>query len=159
MQMESGAEHYGIIQEFMPGHYAIVGENEFFGEQVMGMEGRITTNIREEDHGGFVCYWLKPGEYGVMLSTILVFYLFSAKRTLGLLNGIRNSRGVMAFVFTVALALLFTPHMYSLGVALGYILLAAGFYPSSLLEGQKPSHKEFATYQDFQDDIIQNYYL
>ena len=107
----------------------------------------------------FVCYWMKPGEYGVMLSTILVFYLFSAKRTLGLLNGIRNSRGVMAFVFTVALALLFTPHMYSLGVALGYILLAAGFYPSSLLEGQKPSHKEFATYQDFQDDIIQNYYL
>jgi hypothetical protein len=65
----------------------------------------------------------------------------------------------MAFVFTVALALLFTPHMYSLGVALGYILLAAGFYPSSLLEGQKPSHKEIDTYQDFQDDIIQNYYL
>jgi hypothetical protein len=49
--------------------------------------------------------------------------------------------------------------MYSLGVTLGYILLAAAFYPSCLLEGQKPSHKEFATYQDFQDDIIQNYYL
>ena len=107
----------------------------------------------------FVCYWMKPGEYGVMLSTILVFYLFSAKRTLGLLNGIRNSRGVMAFVFTVTLALLFTSHMYSLGVTLGYILLAAGFYPSSLFDGQKPSHKEFSTYQDFQDDIIQNYYL
>jgi hypothetical protein len=49
--------------------------------------------------------------------------------------------------------------MYSLGVTLGYILLAVGFYPSSLLEGEKPSHKEFATYQDFQDDIIRNYYL
>lgn len=106
----------------------------------------------------FVCYWMKPGEYGVMLSTVLLFYLFSAKRTLALLNGIRNSRGVMAFVFTVTLALLFTPHMYSLGVSLGYILLAAVFYPSKRLEGQKPSHKEFPTYQDFQDDIIQNYY-
>ena len=83
----------------------------------------------------FVCYWMKPGEY------------------------IRNSRGVMVFVFTIALALLFTPHMYSLGVTLGYILLAVGFYPSSLLEGEKPSHKEFATYQEFQDDIIRNYYL
>ena len=107
----------------------------------------------------FVCYWMKPGEYGVMLSTVLVFYLFSAKRSLSLINGIRNSRGVMAFVFTIALALLFTPHMYSLGVTLGYILLAVGFYPSSLLEGEKPSHKEFATYQEFQDDIIRNYYL
>ena len=107
----------------------------------------------------FVCYWMKPGEYGVMLSTVMVFYLFSAKRTLSLINGIRNSRGVMVFVFTIALALLFTPHMYSLGVTLGYILLAVGFYPSSLLEGEKPSHKEFATYQDFQDDIIRNYYL
>ena len=94
-----------------------------------------------------------------MLSTVLVFYLFSAKRTLSLINGIRNSRGVMVFVFTIALALLFTPHMYSLGVTLGYILLAVGFYPSSLLEGEKPSHKEFATYQEFQDDIIRNYYL
>ena len=89
----------------------------------------------------------------------MVFYLFSAKRTLSLINGIRNSRGVMVFVFTIALALLFTPHMYSLGVTLGYILLAVGFYPSSLLEGEKPSHKEFATYQEFQDDIIRNYYL
>ena len=107
----------------------------------------------------FVCYWMKPGEYGVMLSTVLVFYLFSAYRTLTLLNGIRNSRGVMVFVFTVTLALLFTPHMYSLGVTLGYILLAAAFYPSSLLEGEKPSHKVFATYQEFKDDIIRNYYL
>lgn len=106
----------------------------------------------------FACYWMKPGEYGMMLSTVLLFYLFSAKRTLALLNGIRNSRGVMAFVFTMTLALLFTPHMYSLGVTLGYILLAAVFYPASKLEGQKPSHKEFPTYQDFQDDIIQNYY-
>ena len=48
----------------------------------------------------FVCYWMKPGEYGVMLSTVMVFYLFSAKRTLSLINGIRNSRGVMVFVFT-----------------------------------------------------------
>ena len=95
----------------------------------------------------FVCYWMKPGEYGVMLSTVLVLYLFSAKRTLSLINGIRNSRGVMVFVFTIAL------------VTLGYILLAVGFYPSSLLEGEKPSHKEFATYQEFQDDIIRNYYL
>ena len=72
-----------------------------------------------------------------MLSTVMVFYLLSAKRTLSLINGIRNSRGVMVFVFTIALALLFTPHMYSLGVTLGYILLAVGFYPSSLLEGEK----------------------
>ena len=75
------------------------------------------------------------------------------------LYGELTSRGVMVFVFTIALALLFTPHMYSLGVTLGYILLAVGFYPSSLLEGEKPSHKEFATYQEFQDDIIRNYYL
>lgn len=70
MQMESGAEHYGIIQEFMPGHYAIVGENEFFGEQVMGMEGRITTNIREEDHGGFVCYWLNDEFYVMVMPCV-----------------------------------------------------------------------------------------
>lgn len=106
----------------------------------------------------FAYYWMKPGQYGVMVSTILVFFLFSTKRTLSLVRGIRNSRGVMVFVFTLALALLFTPHMYSFGVTLGYILLAAVFYPSRKLEEGKHEHKDFPTYQEFQDDLIDNYY-
>ena len=106
----------------------------------------------------FAYYWMKPGQYGVMASTILVFYLFSTKRTLSLVRGIRNSRGVMVFVFTLALALLFTAHMYSFGVTLGYILLAAVFYPSRKLEEGKHEHKDFPTYQELQDDLTGNYY-
>ncbi len=106
----------------------------------------------------FAYYWMKPGTYGVMISTLLIAYLFSSKRTLSLLKGIRNSRGVLVFVFTLTLALLFTSLTYSLGVTLGYVLLAAVFYPSRLLEERKHERKEFPTYQDFQNDIIQNYY-
>jgi hypothetical protein len=77
----------------------------------------------------FTCLLLdEAGEYGVMLSTVMVFYLFSAKRTLSLINGIRNSRGVMVFVYTIALALLFTPHMYMSRCDLGLHSLAVGFY-------------------------------
>ena len=106
----------------------------------------------------FVYYWMKPGTYGVMFSTVLIAYLFSTKRALTLLKEIRNSRGIMVFFFTVTLALLFTSLTYSLGVTMGYILLAAVFYPSRLMEEGKHGHKEFPNYKDFQDDMIQNYY-
>jgi hypothetical protein len=106
----------------------------------------------------FAYYWMKPGVVTVMISTPLVFYLFSAKRTLDLFKGIRNSRGVMVFLFTIALAMLFIPYMYSLGVSLGYTLLAAVFYPSAKMVGMKDENKEYPTYQELQDDTIQNYY-
>ena len=41
----------------------------------------------------------------------------------------------------------------------GTIVHTSHVQSRSLLEGEKPSHKEFATYQEFQDDIIRNYYL
>lgn len=66
----------------------------------------------------FAYYWMKPGVISVMISTPLLFYLFSSKRTVALLKGLRDSRGVMVFLFTVALAMLFIPYMYSLGVSL-----------------------------------------
>jgi hypothetical protein len=54
--------------------------------------------------------------------------------------------------------MLFIPYMYSLGVSLGYTLLAAVFYPSAKMDGMKDENKEYPTYQELQDDTIQNYY-
>jgi len=101
---------------------------------------------------------MKPGEYGVMVSTVLMFYLFSTNRTLSLIKGIRDSRGIMVFVFTITLALLFTPHMYSFAVSLGFLLLAVSFYPSSKMDELKCEYKEFSNYKDVQDYTIKNYY-
>lgn len=106
----------------------------------------------------FVCYWTNPGQPGVMGSTVLMFYLFSTKRTLNLLMDVRNSRSMLVFTFTAALALLFIPYMYSFGVTLGYILLAAVFYPSKKIQDEKSEHKAYPTYEELQDDTIRNYY-
>ena len=62
----------------------------------------------------FSYYWMKPGSYGVMISTLLIVYLFSTRRTLSLLKDIRNSRGTLVFVFTLIMK----------GLPVAYVLIS-----------------------------------
>lgn len=78
----------------------------------------------------FTYFAINNLEYGMMLSTVVLIYLFSPKRTEGLLSGIRGNKSITALLFTMALASCFIPHLYTLGGTLAYILLASLFYPS-----------------------------
>lgn len=106
----------------------------------------------------FTFYWQHVGEYGLMLSTFLIIFLFSPTRTVGLLQGIRNNRFVMGFVFTLTLAALFTPHLYTLGVTLGYLLVAIMYYPSWKSRSKKAQQKVYSNWDELADETVSNYY-
>lgn len=101
---------------------------------------------------------ISPMEYGLMVSTIVIIYIFSAKRCVSLLRGIRNSRAVTVGLFTLVLALVFTPHMYTLAVSLAFILMAALFYPSAKIERDSYNRQVFPTWDSMMDDLIHNYF-
>ena len=106
----------------------------------------------------FTFFSISPMEYGLMVSTIVIIYIFSAKRCVSLLRGVRNSRAVMVGLFTLILALVFTPHMYTLAVSLAFILMAALFYPSARIERDSYNHHVYPTWDSMMDDLIHNYF-
>lgn len=83
----------------------------------------------------FNYYQMMPGEYGVMISTVMIIYMFSADRTVRMIEKIRNSRRLMVLVFTLILLFLFLPHTFCLSVTLSYSLLLAIFFPPQIMTG------------------------
>lgn len=106
----------------------------------------------------FTYYWQHTGEKGIMLSTILLIYMFNPNRTVGLLQGIRNNRCVGGFLFTLALASIFFAHTYTIGVTLSYILLASVFYPSYKARGKAFQEKVYKSYGEIVEDTVSTYF-
>lgn len=78
------------------------------------------------------------GEYGVLLSTVLSVLLCPFRRADRWLHRIHENRRDFTFVALAALASGFIPHLYTMAVTAGLILLAALFYPShTALNGWK----------------------
>lgn len=71
-----------------------------------------------------------PGEYGVLPSTALSVLLCPFKRADRWLHRIHEDRRAFASVVLAALAAGFIPHLYTMAVTVGFLLLAALFYPS-----------------------------
>ena len=107
-------------------------------------------------HFSYYCH--HAGESGLTVSTVLTIYLFKPVRTLGMVQGIRNNRFVMGFMFTLALVSLLTPQLYALGVTLGYIHLATMFYPSWKSRSKKEQHKVYSTWDELVEETVNNYY-
>lgn len=72
-----------------------------------------------------------PGEFGVVLSTILCAMLASHKRTDRWLRVLQDRPRRFVSFALAALAIGFNPHLYTLSVTVSYILMAALFYPST----------------------------
>ncbi len=98
------------------------------------------------------------GDYGVLLSTIPTLAFFSyriANRLLHLLHKDRKSFVAMAML---VLAIMAVPHLYTMAVTLGYILLATAFYPSeSALEGWQED-KTRKLWYNRPDELVKAYY-
>ena len=79
-----------------------------------------------------------PGEYGVLLSTVLSVLLCPFRRADRWLHRIHEECRAFVLVALLALAAGFIPHLYTMAVTAGFLLLAALFYPShTALNGWK----------------------
>ena len=70
------------------------------------------------------------GEWGILVSTILCAILFSFKRADKWLAGLHEEQKRFFLAALLALALCAVPHLHTTAVTLGFLLLAAMFYPS-----------------------------
>lgn len=71
-----------------------------------------------------------PGEFGVVLSTIVCAMLSSAKRADRWLRRLLDRPRAFVIFALVAMVIGFMPHLYTTAVTIACILLAALFYPS-----------------------------
>lgn len=71
------------------------------------------------------------GELGIVLSTIACAIMYSFRRADKWLRRLRDVRKTFVYAALLAVAIAAVPHLFTLGVTLGYFLLAALFYPSS----------------------------
>ena len=91
-------------------------------------------------------------------STALAVCFVSPKWTTRLLEGIRASHTVMAFIGLVALANVFATGMYTLGITLCYVLLAAIFYPSKSMMEYVLTEPQYSSYEELEEETVKHYY-
>lgn len=96
--------------------------------------------------------------YGAYASTALAVCLISPKLTTRLLKGIRASHAVMAIIGFMALANVFAPEMYTLGITLCYVLLAAVFYPSQSMEDYVLTEPQYSNYEELEEETVKHYF-
>ncbi|MDO4497409.1 MAG: hypothetical protein Q4B58_06240 [Bacteroidales bacterium] len=98
------------------------------------------------------------GDFGTFVSSAFAFSLICPRWTVGLLEGIRGSRFVVAFLAVMAVAMLMAPGMYSLGITLCFVLVASIFYPSpkmaEYIDGS-PYHQSF---DEMARDVVKHYF-
>ena len=79
----------------------------------------------------FVAYQVQPNEVGAHVTALLALLLFKFTYADKLLHRLHDNRRTCAIAFTASLVFVFTPHLYTLGVMVGCVLVAAIYYPSS----------------------------
>ena len=70
------------------------------------------------------------GEWGILVSTILCAILFPFKRANKWLTGLHEEQKRFFLVALLVLAICAVPYLHTTAVTLGFLLLAAMFYPS-----------------------------
>ena len=73
------------------------------------------------------------GEWGIVLSTIPCAAMFSYKRADRWMRRLHDDRKCFALTALLALAICAIPHLHTMAVTLAFLLLAAMFYPSSVI--------------------------
>ena len=79
-----------------------------------------------------------PGEFGIVLSTVICVAMFSAKRTEKWLCWLSDRSKRYVALALVALVVSFVPHLHTVAVTIAFILLAALFYPCLLYTSPSP---------------------
>ena len=70
-------------------------------------------------------------EIGAHVMALLALLLFKFSYADNLLHRLHDNRKSCAIAFAASLVFMFTPHLYTLGVMVGLLLVASIYYPSS----------------------------
>lgn len=96
-----------------------------------------------------------PYDFGIMFSTVILFYLMSNTRTLKMIESIRNNKRWMAITFLLALITAACPHGLPTATTLAYLLVATCHFPSN--KTNLVSNHVRLTY-DNENDFINAYF-
>jgi len=83
-----------------------------------------------------------PGEFGIVLSTIICAAMFSTKRADKWLRWLSDRPRRYVASALMALVFGFVPHLYTVAVTIAFILLGALFYPSEEALTEREEGKE-----------------
>lgn len=75
-------------------------------------------------------YNIKPLEYGLMVSSILMFIMFNVKWTRKFLELLASDIRKLYGLMIVTLLVSFVPHLLTLGITMAFIIAGVCFYPS-----------------------------
>lgn len=68
---------------------------------------------------------------GAHVMALLALLLFKFSYADKLLHRLHDDKKLCTFTFTASLVFIFTPHLYTLGVIVGFLIVASIYYPSS----------------------------
>lgn len=100
-------------------------------------------------------YAVFPSDKGIMISTLLLFVLFSTKRCVCLLTGIRQGRKLRWVLAILCLGLPFVPHMLSTAISLAFVLETSFFFPA---EGLTDFYENNVKEQDVDKKFVEAYF-
>jgi len=103
----------------------------------------------------FAYYSAFPYDFGIMFSTVILFYFLSNNRTLKLIETIRNSKRWLAITYLLTLITAACPHGLPAATTLAYFLVATCHFPSN--KTNLVSHQARLSY-DNENDFIEAYF-
>ena len=71
-----------------------------------------------------------PADFGIVISTIVCAALYPFRRADKWLRRLHDKRKTFVYAALLSVVIAAVPHLFTLGVTFGYLLLAALFYPS-----------------------------
>ncbi len=71
-----------------------------------------------------------PADFGIVFSTIVCATLYSFHRADRWLRRLHDERKTFVYAALLTVIIAAVPHLFTIGVTVGYLLLAALFYPS-----------------------------
>lgn len=79
----------------------------------------------------FAYYSAFPYDFGIMFSTLILFYLMSNTRTVKLIEKIRNNKKWLIRIFLLTLLTAACPHGLPVATTLAYIIVATCYFPGN----------------------------
>lgn len=99
-----------------------------------------------------------PGEFGVLLSTIVCAVMFSFKRVDRWLRSLLDRSRTFVRLALAALVIGFVPHLYTMAVTITYLLLAALFYPSVRVLSEWNDMHKIAEWVKHSEKLAESYH-
>lgn len=98
----------------------------------------------------FVAYQVQPNEIGAHVMALLALLLFKFSYADNLLHRLHDNRKSSAIAFTASLVFLFTPHLYTLGVMVGF----SWWHPSTIRPQRSSSRHNVLTVADTWHNVL-----